>query len=83
MTSLSTNPRNPVLFRLQPFCAHRGKPIMSQLSEATQKLVDQWLEWDVNEQTRTEIRTLAHQGNESELQKILGKRISFGTAGSY
>jgi hypothetical protein len=52
------------------------------LSEKTQKLVDQWLSWDKNPKNREEIQTLAQKGDEVELNKILGKRIAFGTAGS-
>lgn len=52
------------------------------LSEKTQKLVDQWLSWDKNAKNREEIQTLAQKGDEVELNKILGKRIAFGTAGS-
>lgn len=44
-------------------------------------LVDQWLKWDQNPKTRQEIESLVAQGNAKELQKRLGSRISFGTAG--
>ena len=34
-----------------------------------------------NLNTRAEIETLAHEGNEDQLEKLLGKRMTFGTAG--
>ena len=36
-----------------------------------------------NPKTRTEIETLAHEGNEGQLQLLLGKRMVFGTAGQW
>jgi len=56
---------------------------MASLSASTQKLVDQWLIWDKNEETRAEISSLASKGNEKELTAILSKRIAFGTAGYF
>lgn len=34
-----------------------------------------------NLNTRAEIEALAHEGNEDQLEKLLGKRMTFGTAG--
>lgn len=51
------------------------------LSEETKGLVSQWLSWDKDPVTRTEIETLAIQGNEDELSQRLSNRIAFGTAG--
>ncbi len=51
------------------------------LSDRIQKLVDLWLSWDKNQKTRQEIEQLAKQENEKELDKRLGSRIAFGTAG--
>jgi hypothetical protein len=44
-------------------------------------LVQQWLDLDRNDVTRQEIQTLWDDQNLSELQKRLGTRIEFGTAG--
>lgn len=43
--------------------------------------IEQWLSWDKNETTRTEIIELIKSNNIAELKKRLLKRISFGTAG--
>src|SRR4051812_17263377 len=52
------------------------------LSERIQKLAAEWLEWDKNPNTSAEIRTLLEKGDEAELERRLGSRIAFGTAGS-
>lgn len=44
-------------------------------------LVDQWLAWDRNEETRKEIQDLRDAKNEAKLQTLLGVRMAFGTAG--
>ncbi|KAF9519985.1 hypothetical protein BS47DRAFT_1370534 [Hydnum rufescens UP504] len=44
-------------------------------------LIQQWLDLDRNDVTRQEIQTLWDDQNLSELQKRLGTRIEFGTAG--
>ncbi|TGZ81169.1 hypothetical protein EX30DRAFT_395678 [Ascodesmis nigricans] len=44
-------------------------------------LVDEWLRLDKNGTTRAEIQSLVAVNNVSELQKLLGTRIEFGTAG--
>jgi hypothetical protein len=54
---------------------------MSKVSTELEKLVKQWLNWDPNEQTRKEIQDLYNNGNENELKKRLGNRMTFGTAG--
>ncbi|KAF0690105.1 Aste57867_18499 [Aphanomyces stellatus] len=41
----------------------------------------QWVSWDVNEGTKAEIQQLVDAGNAEALQKKLGKRLEFGTAG--
>lgn len=45
------------------------------------KKIEEWLSWDQNDTTLTEIKTLAADGNYDVLSKIMLKRISFGTAG--
>lgn len=54
---------------------------MAELSERTKVLVEQWMKWDKNEKNRNEIQSLVDAKNEKELNKILGERIAFGTAG--
>ena len=54
---------------------------MSSISSEIQALVDKWLEWDFNSDTKAEIEQLVRENNEGELKKRLGKRIAFGTAG--
>ncbi|CDS12562.1 hypothetical protein LRAMOSA04756 [Lichtheimia ramosa] len=44
-------------------------------------LVQEWLRLDKNEETRQEISSLYESGNHDELEKRLGSRIEFGTAG--
>ena len=44
-------------------------------------LAEQWLELDKNETTRAEIQELLSAQNEAELERRLGSRIQFGTAG--
>ena len=51
------------------------------LSEQTQQLVEQWMRWDKNDETRAEIQALVDQEAEDELRRRLQKRIKFGTAG--
>eukprot|EP01114_Cavostelium_apophysatum_P020958 TRINITY_DN7176_c0_g1_i1.p1 TRINITY_DN7176_c0_g1~~TRINITY_DN7176_c0_g1_i1.p1 ORF type:complete len:607 (-),score=197.81 TRINITY_DN7176_c0_g1_i1:64-1842(-) len=54
---------------------------MASLSTEVRNLVDQWMKWDKNPKTRKEIEDLVASSNEKELQKRLGERIAFGTAG--
>lgn len=49
--------------------------------EAVNKKLREWLEWDKNEATRSEILTLVKEKNIDELRKRLLKRMEFGTAG--
>lgn len=44
-------------------------------------LVEQWLAWDRNEETRSAIQTLWEAGDEGKLKALLGRRMRFGTAG--
>ncbi|KAL8562217.1 hypothetical protein ACOMHN_005202 [Nucella lapillus] len=44
-------------------------------------LVQQWLQWDKNEATQNEIRELVEEKDVKELEKRLGSRMEFGTAG--
>ncbi|GAB1606264.1 BTB/POZ domain-containing protein 9-like [Argonauta hians] len=43
--------------------------------------IEQWMLWDKNEKTRSEINGLVDKKDIDELKKIMMKRISFGTAG--
>lgn len=49
----------------------------------TRALVEEWLSLDQNEATRAEIQSLWHNQNIEELDRRLGSRIEFGTAGSH
>jgi phosphoglucomutase len=44
-------------------------------------LAKQYLEWDRNPDTRAEIQSLVEKGDEQKLEKLLGSRLEFGTAG--
>ena len=44
-------------------------------------LIQQWLEWDENQQTRREIKQLRQDEKWEELNRRLGAPIQFGTAG--
>lgn len=43
--------------------------------------IREWLRWDKNEATLSEIKELVIQQNYKELDKLLSKRMEFGTAG--
>lgn len=44
-------------------------------------LVQEWLLWDRDPQTRGVIEGLYRDGNQEQLQRLLGSRMAFGTAG--
>jgi phosphomannomutase len=44
-------------------------------------LVKQWMEWDHDPATRAEVQALVSKNDTTKLEKILGKRMKFGTAG--
>lgn len=44
-------------------------------------LAAQWLSWDPNAATRDEIAALVSAENWAQLDKLLGSRLQFGTAG--
>ena len=48
-----------------------------------EELTQMWLSMDQNTSTKSEITQLQQQGNTSELETRLRKRIQFGTAGTY
>lgn len=43
--------------------------------------IAEWLEWDRNEDTSSEIRRLAEEKNYERLRELLMERLTFGTAG--
>ncbi|XP_060529491.1 phosphopentomutase isoform X2 [Cylas formicarius] len=43
--------------------------------------IDEWLDWDKNEETRAKLQKLVDENNVEALQKKLLSRLSFGTAG--
>eukprot|EP00191_Tetraselmis_sp_GSL018_P023856 CAMPEP_0177626712 /NCGR_PEP_ID=MMETSP0419_2-20121207/30803_1 /TAXON_ID=582737 /ORGANISM="Tetraselmis sp., Strain GSL018" /LENGTH=643 /DNA_ID=CAMNT_0019127791 /DNA_START=33 /DNA_END=1965 /DNA_ORIENTATION=+ len=57
----------------------RGKACA--LSPQMKLRVDQWLEFDSDEESRHVVQHLAQTENEGELNEILGSRLQFGTAG--
>ena len=60
-----------------------GPCSLTMVSQQTLDLANRWLQWDSNPETRAEIEKLLQDNDEKELQARLGKRISFGTAGSF
>lgn len=44
-------------------------------------LAEEYIRWDPNEETRQQVQDLLTQGKNEELQKLMTKRIQFGTAG--
>jgi phosphomannomutase len=46
-----------------------------------QTVIEQYLKWDKNPKTRQEIEYLLEQKDDAKLQKLLGSRLEFGTAG--
>ncbi|EAW23881.1 phosphoribomutase PRM15 [Aspergillus fischeri NRRL 181] len=53
----------------------------STIEEPLSLLVQKWLEWDRNPETRAEIEQLQEAGATAELELRLRQRIQFGTAG--
>ena len=41
----------------------------------------EYVSWDPNSETRSFINSLIEEGKEVELEKLLGSRLAFGTAG--
>lgn len=50
-------------------------------AENVSKLVEEWLSLDRDPNTRSEVQNLYKEENYKELYRILGKRMTFGTAG--
>ncbi len=46
-----------------------------------QRLVDDWLAWDENSETRQIVAQLAEQSALPEMQRMMAPRLLFGTAG--
>ena len=44
-------------------------------------IASQYVAWDPCEETRTHVEQLLQQNNVQELEKLLGSRLAFGTAG--
>ncbi|XP_008197604.2 phosphopentomutase [Tribolium castaneum] len=51
------------------------------MAQQLETKIQEWLKWDRNEKTSSEIKKLAQEKNYDELSKILLDRLSFGTAG--
>nr|CAD7399459.1 unnamed protein product [Timema cristinae] len=51
------------------------------LNEDLDQRISQWLEWDKNEKTSQEIRSLVYNMNVLELEAMFDSRLTFGTAG--
>lgn len=49
--------------------------------EKLQELIQLWMKWDQNESSRQEIQALVDKKDWEELQRRLGTRLEFGTAG--
>lgn len=45
------------------------------------EIINQYLEWDPNEETKNQVKLLLEQEDHLTLSKILTKRLTFGTAG--
>ena len=54
---------------------------MSTVDDKTEALASQWLNLDINPQTRNEIQKLLDSKSYAELEERLSSRIAFGTAG--
>jgi len=50
-------------------------------SEELDEKIKEWLQWDKNEETRGEIKSLCLAGDVAKLKKFLLSRLKFGTAG--
>ncbi|CAK5092161.1 unnamed protein product [Meloidogyne enterolobii] len=50
--------------------------------EELQKFIDNWLEWDKNDDTRNQISKLLEAGNTAELKALMIGELSFGTGGT-
>uniref|UniRef100_A0A915M1W5 Phosphoglucomutase (alpha-D-glucose-1,6-bisphosphate-dependent) n=1 Tax=Meloidogyne javanica TaxID=6303 RepID=A0A915M1W5_MELJA len=51
------------------------------MDEELQKLINNWFEWDKNEDTRSQIQKLVDTNNLVELKALMIGELSFGTAG--
>jgi glutamate mutase epsilon subunit len=48
---------------------------------ATDEIIEQYLKWDPNDETRAVVQEYVNQNNHDMLNQILTKRLAFGTAG--
>ena len=55
--------------------------LKAQTNPPLQRLVDDWLAWDENSETRQKVAQLAEQAAFPELQRMMAPRLLFGTAG--
>ncbi|KAI0233011.1 Phosphoglucomutase-2 [Lamellibrachia satsuma] len=54
---------------------------MGEADVNVKEKINEWLDWDKNETTRSEIQKLDRDNDYDELRKRLSKRLEFGTAG--
>jgi phosphomannomutase len=47
----------------------------------TDEIIQQYLAWDPNEETRNAIQEYVNQNDQKNLDQLLSKRLAFGTAG--
>jgi phosphomannomutase len=47
----------------------------------TEEIIQQYLAWDPNEETKNAIQEYANQNDQKNLEHLLSKRLAFGTAG--
>ena len=55
--------------------------VMWSSSSQFQEAAQQWVRWDPNSETRSEIEELLQSGDAEALEKKFSQRIEFGTAG--
>lgn len=59
----------------------KGMIFAEAIPEKLRPVVEQWVKWDKNEKTRQWVIDRAAAGDSGALQKLLGSRMAFGTAG--
>lgn len=72
--------RTSILFAF-PFHFVEEQTFSSNKMTSFTDLAEEYIRWDPNPETRSQIQALLHENKEVELKNLLTKRIQFGTAG--
>ena len=67
--------------RVPPQLSHRGGAATDESQETLAALAAEYVKWDTNVATRGHIQELINAGDFVALERALGRRLEFGTAG--